>query len=152
MYVSGAMTAEYFEKGFQSLYMTSNKKMKEKGSGVILLNVLEERLNSRVAGGLGEVCTLRVIYGVTEENFKLQRMDLSEVEEKCRKWSEKVSRGKTNTATKPETSLLAESLKVFKILTASSNTRRNEKGGKVRMLFKILYQQRLIRNGLCALL
>ena len=127
MSVPGSMTAEYFEKGLQSLYMTSDEKMKQKGSGIIPLDVLGERLNSGVAGGLGEVCTIRVIYGVTEEEFELQRMDLSEVEEKCRKWSEKVSRGKTNTATKPETSSLAESLKVFKILTASSNTRRNAK-------------------------
>ena len=46
-------------------------------------------------------CTIRVVYGVTEEEFKLHQSNLSEVEDKCRKWSKKVSRGETNTATKP---------------------------------------------------
>ena len=88
--------------------------MKEKGRGVIPLDILEARLNSGVAGVLGEVCTIRVIYGFTEEEFKLHRLDLSEVEEKCWNWSEKVSRGKTNTATKPETSSLTDSLENIK--------------------------------------
>ena len=125
MSVPGSMSAEYFEKGLQNLYMKSNKTMKEKGSGFTPLDILESSLKGGVAGALGEVCTIRVIYGVSEEEFNQYKLDVSEVEEKCRNWSEKVSRGKTNTATKPETSSMAESLKVFKSLAKSSNTRRN---------------------------
>ena len=58
MSIPGSMTAEYFEKGLQNLYMKSDEKMKEKGRGVIPLDVLEARLNSGVAGVLGEVCTM----------------------------------------------------------------------------------------------
>ena len=68
------------------------------------MNILEKIMVEGVKGAMGETCTIGVVYGVTEEEFKLYQLTLSGVEGKCRKWSEKVSDGKTNTATKPETS------------------------------------------------
>ena len=89
------------------------------------LDVPEDRMAKGVKGTLGGVCTIRVIYGVTEEEFKLQQLTLGEVEEKCRNWSEKVSQGKTNTTTKLETSTIVKLLKVYKNLAKQSNTYRN---------------------------
>ena len=74
---------------------------------------------------LGKRCTIIVVYGVTDEQFRHHKLTLGEVEEKYRNWSKKISRGQTNTAKKPVTSSIAESLKVWKSLTKQSNNRRN---------------------------
>ena len=70
-------------------------------------------MGERVKGALGENSTIRVVCGVMEEELKHHALTLTEVVEKFRKWSEKVSHGKTNMATKPETSTIAESLKIL---------------------------------------
>ena len=82
-------------------------------------------MDKEVKSAFGEVCTIRGDYGVTEEEFKLHQLTLSKVKNKCRSWSEKVSQGKTNTTTKPETSSIADSLKVLKNLAKQLNTHRN---------------------------
>ena len=61
--------------------MQTEKKMKTRGCGVVPLDILEERVGKGVTSALGEVCTIREIYGVTEEEFKLHQLTLSEVEE-----------------------------------------------------------------------
>ena len=58
--------------------------MKERGCGVVPLDVPEGRINNGVVGALREVYTMRVIYGVIEEEFKVHQLTLSKVEEKCR--------------------------------------------------------------------
>ena len=50
--------------------MQTEESTKERACGVVPLDVLEERMNNRVLDALGEVCTIRVFYGVTEEEFK----------------------------------------------------------------------------------
>ena len=94
MSVPGSMTPEYFEKGLQNIYKKTDEDMKEKGREVVPLDVPEEKMETGVVSVLGEVCTIRVVYGVTKEEFMVHDLSLSEVEEKCRNWSEKVSRGK----------------------------------------------------------
>ena len=78
------------------------------------MDILEERWVKGVKSALGEACTVRVIDGVTEEKIKLHQLTLGKVEEKCRNWSERVSSGKANTATKTESSSIAEWLKFSK--------------------------------------
>ena len=69
--VPGLMTLEYFEKGLKKFYMQTEENTKERECGVVPLDVLEERMKTGVVGVLGEVCTIRVIYGVTEEEFRV---------------------------------------------------------------------------------
>ena len=64
-------------------YTDMDEDMKEKGREVVPLDVLEERMKTGVVSVFGEVCTIRVVCGVTEEDFMIHQLSLSEVEEKC---------------------------------------------------------------------
>ena len=91
--------------------------MKSRRCGVVPLDTLEERMAKGVKSALGEECTItvRVIYGVIDEEFKLHQLTLSEVEDRCRNWSESHPR-KNEYCNKPETSSIAEWLKVSRKL------------------------------------